>query len=142
MEDTSLKQNTTPVVKNNRPLTRKQAAFINYLVEHPKESATEAAMQTYNVEKRRTAEAIANENLRKPSIVSELSKYNNLVENTLINTINDWGQENNTRKREIAVDTAKYIHDKIHGKAKQSVDISSTSVNVNINLGAGENTPV
>jgi len=123
-------------VKEPAKLTRKQAAFVRHLVENPKESATEAAYQTYDVANRGVAEQIAFDNLRKPSIVTELSKYNNLVENTLINTLNDYKDSTHLGERSLAIDTAKYVHDKIHGKAKQSLDIQHTKVSIQIDLTA------
>lgn len=118
----------------NKPLTRKQSAFVKHLIEHPKDSGTEAVMQTYDVKSRQTAESIAYENLRKPQIVTELAKYNNLVENTLINTINDYSTSDKLGQRTLAVDTAKYIHDKIHGKATQKIEQQSTKLVINIDL--------
>ena len=100
-------------IKNNRPLTRKQQAFVRYLIENPKASATQAVINTYDKTTYATAGQIASENLRKPQVVSELAKYNNLVENTLLNTVNDWGNSNKVAERALATDTAKYIHDKL-----------------------------
>lgn len=122
------------VIKHNKTLTRKQQAFVEHLVNHPKESATQAAKHAYKTATNHTAEQIAYENMRKPEIVTELAKYNNLVENTLVNTVNDWGREENTRKREIAVDTAKYIHDKVNGKATQRTEVKTQGVTLNIDL--------
>jgi len=128
-------------VKNAKPkykLTRKQKAFADKLINNKKMSATEAAFQTYGKPHkpvtRRTAEVIAHENLRKPEIVSYLSEKNDLVEEVLINTLTDWGREQNTRKREIAVDVGKYIHDKIHGKATQQIETTNKSVTISIDL--------
>lgn len=119
---------------SNRPLTRKQKLFVQHLIENPKASGTEAAMTAYSTEDKPTAGAIAYENLKKPQIVSELAKYNNLVENTLINTVSEWGADKSTTKRGIAIDTAKFIHDKINGKAVQQMSVTSTSVNLSIDL--------
>lgn len=118
----------------NRPLTRKQQAFVKHLIEHPKDSATEAVVQTYDVSDRLTAKSIATENLSKPAIKTELAKYNNLVENTLINTINDYSNSDKLGYRTLAVDTAKYIHDKIHGKAKQITEVETRGITLNIDL--------
>ena len=121
----------------NKPLTRKQSAFVKHLIEHPKDSATQAVIKTYgskNPPNTTTASAIAYENLRKPQIVTELAKYNNLVENTLINTINDYSTSDKLGQRTLAVDTAKYIHDKIHGKATQKIEQQSTKLVINIDL--------
>jgi hypothetical protein len=118
----------------NRPLTRKQAAFVKHLVENPKQSATAAAAATYNLKNRKVAGVVANENLKKPSIVSELAKYTNLVENTLVTTVSDWGRSDNSRQREIAQNAAMYVHDKIHGKATQKTEVLSTTLNIGIDL--------
>lgn len=115
-------------------LTRKQAAFVKELIDNPKKSATEAAARTYDVANRQTAEVIAYENLRKPQIISELSKHNDMIESALVNTVNDWKQEDNSRKREIAMDTAKFIHDKTHGKATQQIQIDKRAVVINISM--------
>ena len=109
-------------------------AFVKEYVSNPKQSATKAVLNTYNTTKHYVAKNIASENLTKPNIVSELSKYNNLVENTLINTINDYSKSDKLGFRSLAVDTSKYIHDKIHGKAIQQIETHSTGVTLNIDL--------
>lgn len=118
----------------NKPLTRKQQAFVKHLIEHPKESATEAAVQVYDVTDRLTAKSIATENLSKPAIQTELAKYNNLVENTLINTIQEYGNSDKLGYRTLAVETSKYIHDKIHGKATQRTEVTTQGIQLNIDL--------
>lgn len=117
-----------------QPLTRKQQAFVNHLLENPKASATAAAKTAYNTNTEISARAIASENLTKPNIVMALSKANNRVEQVLMNTVDEWGESDNTRRREIAINTAQYIHDKVHGKSKQQIDIQSTSVNIAIDM--------
>lgn len=134
----------TPKTKANRPLTKKQQAFVDYIVANPKASHADAARHAYNIGGKHgliqkdvyTASEIARENLQKPAIISELAKYNNLVESTLLNTVNDWGRSEKLGERALAVDTSKFIHDKLHGRAKQSVELQSTSVNINIDLAA------
>lgn len=129
-----------PVV-TNKPLTRKQSAFVKHLIENPKDSATKAVLATYNIANPRTASAVASENLTKPSIVSELAKYNNLVENTIINTVNEYANSDDIKQRTLAVDTAKYVHDKIHGRATQKVESNSTHLSLQIDL-SGDTTEV
>ena len=124
---------TSPRVKNNKKLTPKEQAFVRHIVENPKSSATQAALTSYNANYQ-TARQIASENLTKPHIISELSKYNNLVENTLINTVNDFQQSEKIAERSLAVDTAKYIHDKIHGKATQRTEVRTEGVTLTIDL--------
>lgn len=122
-----------------RPLTRKQAAFVKHIVDNPKSSATEAARVAYDIKKANdpkntTARMIASENLTKPNIKMALGEVNELLESTLINTVRDWGRSPKTREREIAQDAVKFAHDKIHGRAKQQIEMSSTSVSINIDL--------
>lgn len=129
---------TNEAPQKPRELTRKQKAFVKHLIDNPKESATKAVLATYDNPTYQTARSLATENLAKPAIISELAKYNNLVENTLLTTIQDWGREDSPRKREIAQDAAKYIHDKVHGKATQKVEQTSTQVSISIDLTSPE----
>lgn len=125
-----------PVIAKKKELTYKQRAFVKHIIDNPKSSATEAAAQAYNLKtgNRHTAEVIASENLRKPEIVSALAEHNNLVENTIINTVNEYKNSDKIRERELAVDTSKWIHDKIHGKATQTVEQHITEVKLSLNL--------
>lgn len=115
-------------------LTRKQAIFVESLIQNPKESATEAAAKAYQVSNRATAQVIASENLSKPMIISALAQHNDLLERTLMDTVEEWGHSTNTRRREIAQNAVMYAHDKIHGKATQRVEQQSVSVDISIDL--------
>lgn len=124
-------------------LTRKQQAFIDYWLGHPKASGTEAALATYGTKNSVVAASIAYENLRKPQILAELRSFGELAEGVIVGTIRDWGRSNAPRKREIALNAAKYAHDKIHGKATVKLDQQSQQiVKIAINLtGDGEQAP-
>lgn len=115
-------------------LTRKQQAFVNELKNNPKQSATRAVLKTYGKPDKEltynTAHSIAVENLQKPAIVSHLDAYKDIVENTLTNTIIEYQNSDNIKQRTLAVDTSKYVHDKLFGKATQRTE--TTSLNVNI----------
>ena|SRR3990167_7695066 len=124
----------TNTVISNPKLSRKQAAFVQEIVNNPKQSATQAALKTYDTEDYRTAQNIASENLSKPIIRTELAKYSTQVEDTLYRAVSDWGDHERPRQREIALDAAKYIHDKIHGKATQRVETRSEAVVIQIDL--------
>lgn len=136
---TVLAKSVTPFSTQPK-LTRKQKAFVDYVIAHPKDSYTEAAAQTYSIAKRNTARSVATENLTKPAIQSALSSHVELVESAISKTVTDWKDENNSRKREIAMQNAQWIHDKIFGKSKQQLDISSTSVTLSLDL-TGLNQP-
>lgn len=145
MNNTTKNPQSKLTTKSNaqlQPLTRKQQAFVNHLIENPKASATEAVRQSYKPTTENAARAIASENLTKPNIVMALSKANSRVEQVLMNTVDQWGDHEKPRQREIAIDTAKYIHDKIHGKAKQQLDIQSTSVKINIDMSVADDTEI
>ena len=125
-----------------RPLTKKQKIFVKHIIDNPKSSVTEAVVQAYDVKNRPTATVIGNENLRKPNIVMELAKYNGLMESTLVNTVNDYKESDKLGERTLAVDVAKYIHDKVHGKATQRTEVRTEGVTLTIDLtsalGTGE----
>lgn len=122
-----------------KPLTRKQAAFVKHIVDNPKSSYTDAARIAYNLKSgddktNSTARTIAAQNLAKPSIVSALSNHVELIEAATIKTVQDWKDEESPRKREIAMQNAQWIHDKVFGRSKQQVEMTSTSVSINIDL--------
>jgi hypothetical protein len=127
-------------VKKPRPLTRKQAAFVRELVENPKQSATKAAAKTYSVSNLNVARSMAAENLAKPAVMLELAKHSKTAEQALTEVLSLSSQrmtEDKPRAVDWAVNTrqtADSILDRIHGKAKQSVDVTSTAVTLNIDL--------
>lgn len=124
-------------------LTRKQQAFVDYWLSHPKASGTEAALATYGTDSPVVAASIAYENFRKPQILAQLRSFGELAEGMIVGVIRDWGQSESPRKREIALNAAKYGHDKIHGKATAKLDQQSQQmVRIAINLaGDGEQPP-
>lgn len=125
-------------MKKPRELTHKQKVFVQELLDNPKQSGTAAALKAYSTPEKTitegSAQQIAFDNLRNPKIVSKLSEANDLVESAIINTVSDWKDEDNSRKREIAMNQAQYIHDKIHGRSKQQVEVQSQQVTINIDL--------
>lgn len=125
-------------MKTIKPLTRKQAAFVKHIVDNPKQSATTAVVNTYGDEgknlNRNTARSIATENLSKPAIQAELMKHSELFESAIVETVRDWKNEDNSRKREIATNLATWGHDKIYGRAKQQIEMKSTRVMINLDL--------
>lgn len=133
------KEDVTKVTKI-RPLTRKQAAFVRELVEHPKLSATKAAIRAGYSD--RAARQIATETLSKPAVQLELAKYTRTAEDALRDVL-ELSRDRMTEDKGRAVDwavnarqTADSILDRVHGKAKQSLDVTSTAVTLNIDLSA------
>jgi phage terminase small subunit len=117
-----------------KKLTRKQKNFADTLINNPKISATQAVIETYNATTRHSAEQIAHENLRKPEIVSYLERHLNDTENILLNTLNEYKNEEDLSKRKHSTDIAMWIHDKVQGKATQRTETHVTSVNLNLDL--------
>lgn len=121
-------------------LTRKQQAFVQELIKNPKQSAKAAAMKTYNVTTERSAEVVGSELLRKPEIKLELAKHSAQAEKTLLKVMNYSSEMGETFSKEgasyaaVAVSAAKDILDRVHGKATQRVESTSTSVNLNLSL--------
>ena len=128
------KQSVKNRVGIHKPLTRKQEAFVTELIKNPKMSATQAIKNTYNVSTNHSAEVMASENLRKPEIISRLGDANNMIEQVLMDTVGEYGNSDKIQERSLAVDTSKWIHDKIHGKAVQK----SSSVNFNFTQHVGD----
>lgn len=111
-------------------LTRKQRAFVNELKKNPKISGTQAALKAYNTTNEVVAASISSENLRKPQIVSHLENYNELVEKTIANPILRYSNSDDIKELTLAVETSKWVHDKLHGKAIQK----SVNLNASISL--------
>lgn len=123
-----------------KPLTRKQKAFADTLLNDKKISATQAVKATYNTTTDHSAEVIAHENLRKPEIVSYLESHGDMIEQVLVNTIKDYATSDDIKQRTLAINTGEWIHDKIHGKAKQQIDVRSQAITLNIDL-TGDGVP-
>lgn len=116
-------------------LTRKQKAFADHLINHPKDSATEAAAQTYNVSTRESAEVIASQNLSRPPILKYLNKHIEDAETTLLNVMyNSEKMKDEPQHARIAKDAADSVLDRVLGKATQKVESHSTTVNLNLDL--------
>lgn len=129
---------TNSLTTSTRPLTRKQQAFIKHLIDNPKASATQAVLATYGKPDKPptyiTARNIASENLTKPNIINVLERNTELFESTVVNTVKDWGNSDNTRRRELALQASYWGHDKIHGKATQKIEQRTTGVKLVIDL--------
>lgn len=126
----------------NIKLTRKQQAFINYWLNNPKSSGTQAALAVYDTTDPVVAASIAYENFRKPQIKAHMQSFGELAEEAIVGTVRDWGHSEIPRKREIALDAAKWSHDKIFGRSTVKVEQQAQTVKIAINLtGDGELPP-
>lgn len=118
-----------------KDLTKKQKAFVHYLIDKPKASGGEAAMQTYQAKNRNVARVIAKENLMKPNIQNYLAKYDNTAQETIVDIMNNSRElKEEPQHANIALRAADSILDRVHGKATQKIEQHSTSVNLNLDL--------
>lgn len=119
----------------NKPLSPKEQAFVDQVINKPRMPRTHAVIAAgYDVSTVASAQSLASQLMAKPHIQSKLQNYTSLVESAMVNTVKEWGDADTPRKREIALQNAQFIHDKVHGKARQSVDITTTAVTFNIDL--------
>lgn len=126
-----------------RPLTNKQRVFVEELITNPKATKTSAYRKAYNISpmtKSTTIYPEASKTTSIPQVKMALANYTELVEGAITKTVSDWKDEEAPRKREIAMQNAQYIHDKIHGRAKQQIDVQTTSLSLSIDL-TGKGTP-
>ena len=121
---------------NTKP-TNKQKEFARILATDKKATKVSAFKQAYDTsgyKSNDTIKQVAHQVFKTKGVQSELMKYNDIVEDTLVNTVKDWGNHEKPRQREIAIDTAKFMHDKIHGKATQKIQQQTESITLNIDL--------
>lgn len=130
----------TAAIKHDKKLTRKQKAFVQTLVNNPHMSATEAVRQTYNVTTDNSAAQIATENLSKPHLLLELSKYDETAQNTLIEVMGNsrefskLGNTAGSSYAATAITAANSVLDRLHGKATQRLETTTQAVVLNIDL--------
>lgn len=108
-------------------MTTKQKIFVKEYIDNGG-NGTKAAIKAYNPKTNQTARAIASENLTKPNIQSALAIHNQLIEETILQSVTEYKDSSKQWERTLAIDTAKWVHDKIHGKATQRTEATSQSL--------------
>lgn len=121
-------------LKANRPLTPKQREFVRRMTSGEKITPTRAVMETYNVVKPTTAGAMSKELQNNPKIQMALAAHSSLAEETIVSAIMDYKDSDKQWQRTLAVESSKWVHDKLFGKAVQQ----NTNVNVNFTKHAEE----
>lgn len=111
---------------NQRKLTRKEQAFVKEIIKNPKAKPEEIVKEAgYAVKNDTNAKNIYYQNMERPAVISALGAYSELAENTIVKSIVDFGNSDRQWQRVLAVETSKWVHDKVHGKAVQQ--------NINVN---------
>lgn len=125
-------------------LTRKEKAYADYLINNPKASGIEAALNTYGSKDKpptyRSADSISMANLAKPRIQRYLELHNQEAEETVMEVMRyskEYGK-NNTREgasyAKVALDSAKDIQDRVKGKATQRIEQRSVGLVLTVDL--------
>lgn len=117
-------------------LTRKQKVFVGELVANPTMSGTAAAMVAYDAKNKNVAHNIASENLRKPAVLAHLNSKAERAENA-VTTIMDYSLKNGRKSAAyagIGLSAANSLLDRVHGKATQRIESTSTTVAISIDL--------
>ena len=121
-------------------MTGKQKAMVVERLKDPKASNAEIIKRAgYRIsgtgnKATNTASQIYLENMRNPEIASQLDNVVDEIETVLINTVRDYAKSEKLGQRILATDTAKWIHDKVRGKATQRTEVSTSTITLSIDL--------
>ena len=109
-----------------RKLTRKEQAFVKEIIKNPI-ARPEVIVKNagYEVKNDTNAKNIYQQTIKRPEVISALGAYTELAETTIVKSIVDFGNSDRQWQRTLAVETSKWVHDKVHGKAVQQ--------NINLN---------
>lgn len=116
-----------------RKLTEKERIYVRERLLNPKKSKVSAVFKAYNVTKATNAGSIANRLEKNPKVQMALSAYSGLAESTIINAIDDFKDSDKQWQRQLAVETSKWVHDKVHGKATQKNENKNLNFSVHVN---------
>lgn len=116
-------------------LTRTQKNFAHELIRNPDISPTEAYVRTHKTNNRASAAVSATQTLKKPNMQAYLEKYDELAQITVIDVMqSSRGLKEEPAHARVALDSAKDILDRLHGKATQRIDTHSTVVTIALDL--------
>lgn len=116
-------------------LTPKQSAMIAERLKDP--TATNAKIierAGYKATTKHSASQQYLENMSKPEISKRLEPVIDEVEEVLIDTVREFKKSDKQWERTLANDNAKWIHDKVKGKAVQRSEVQTTGVSLTIDL--------
>jgi len=156
--DTSKLKNRTPVEQNrgdgektvlpgetkqHRKLTGKEQAYLQYRIEHPLATKPEAIKAVYDVKPETTNKTMRNMASiieKRPAVLSILTAHAERSEQLLTELMEDTvrfsksGTKEGAQYAGVAERTINSVLDRVHGKAKQTLDVTSKSVNISVDL--------
>lgn len=127
------KKNLKPK-KGVTPLTAKQREYVRLMTSGERITPTRAVMQVYNTNKATNAGAISKALQKNPKIQMALAAHSSLAEETIVTAILDYKDSDKQWQRTLAVESSKWVHDKLFGKAVQQ----NTNINVEYTKHADE----
>ena len=127
------KKNLKPK-KGVTPLTAKQREYVRLMTSGERITPTRAVMHVYNTNKATNAGAISKALQKNPKIQMALAAHSSLAEETIVTAILDYKDSDKQWQRTLAVESSKWVHDKLFGKAVQQ----NTNINVEYTKHADE----
>lgn len=101
-------------------LTRKEKEFVKQVLSDKSATGGELVVKAgYTPKDSKNASLMYSQLMKKEKIQSALSAYTELAETTIIKSITDYQNSDRQWQRTLAVETSKWLHDKVHGKAAQ-----------------------
>lgn len=124
-----------------RRLTAKEKRYVEAIAEG--KTRRDAVRGAYDVKPDgsvKTLDKMADLIEKRPAVMALLQRHEEEAQQSVIDVMRYAREYGSTRDRDgaqyarVALDGANSLLDRIHGKAKQSIDVQSTTVNINIDL--------
>lgn len=127
--------NNTNFAPNTKSLTPKQQAMITERLKDPiAPNATIIKRAGYNAKSISAQSQQYIQNMKIPEIASRLEPVVDEIEEALITTVRRYKDSDKLTEVQEAMNNARWIHDKVRGKAKQLTEVTSTKLSINIDL--------
>jgi len=116
-------------------MTGKQRAMVTERLKDRTASNAEIIKRAgYNVTSVQSASQQYLENMKKPEIISKLNDVVEEMEEVLTTTVRRYKDSEKLPEVTLANENAKWIHDKVRGKATQKIEQTTTGVQLTIDL--------
>lgn len=119
-----------------KPLTPKEKIMADTWLKAGKRiSKTKAALEAYPNAGYESAKVLAHRGFSKANVQAYLANHDEEAQGTIVEMMQQ------REDKRLAFDAARDLQDRIHGKAKQQVEVNSTSVSMTIDLTGGVLSP-
>jgi hypothetical protein len=122
------------IIKRRGLTGKQQAMIVERLKDKTADNAEVIKRSGYKVSNDHTASQIYYENMKNPEIAQQLDNVVNEMEDTLITVVRRYRDSTELDEVKEATTNARWIHDKVKGKAKQTIDTTSTTVKLSLSL--------